>query len=177
LDAIFSRSLASSSIFSRASFSRNFHSSCSACSSFCYMPYKIHHNISQPKPLISLLFKIKQDCEWCTPQHYTQTLQRHSLLSKCHTLSQYRRKCIFNNGHKKSMAFATMISKKLTHAQQHSVQISYTNFHPNWTLGMETTGRTSFTAYVSIKPIQQHYMEILYFKFHPNQSRNINLCP
>lgn len=37
LDAIFSRSLASSSIFSRASFSRNFHSSCSACSSFCYM--------------------------------------------------------------------------------------------------------------------------------------------
>jgi hypothetical protein len=53
------------------------------------------------------------------------------------------------------MAFATMISKKLTHAQQHSVQISYTKYHPNWTLGVETTGRTSFTAYIAIKPTQQ----------------------
>ena len=64
------------------------------------------------------------------------------------------------------------------HAQQHSVQISYTKFHPNWTLGVETTSKTSFTAYISIKPNQQHYMEILYFKFHPNQSRNmIDVCP
>jgi hypothetical protein len=71
-----------------------------------------------------------------------------------------------------------MISMKLTHAQQHSLQISYTKFQPNWTQVVETTGKTSFIAHISIKPTQQHYMEILYFKFHPTQSRNmINLCP
>ena len=64
--------------------------------------------------MISLLFKVKQDCAWCTPLHNTKTLHRHSLISKCHTISQYRHKCIFNNGHKKSMGFPTMISMNST---------------------------------------------------------------
>lgn len=54
-----------------------------------------------------------------------------------------------------------MMSMKLTHAQ-HAVQISYTKFHPNWTPGVETTGKTSFTTplmcdfttHISIKPTQ-----------------------
>jgi hypothetical protein len=56
------------------------------------------------------------------------------------------------------MAFLAMISMQVTHAQQHSVQISYTKFHPNWTPGVETTGKISFTAHISIKSTQQHYM-------------------
>jgi hypothetical protein len=53
----------------------------------------------------------------------------------------------------KSMAFPAMISMKLIHGQQHSAQTSYTKFHPNWTPGMETTGKISFTAHTSINPL------------------------
>jgi len=39
----------------------------------------------------------------------------------------------------KSIAFAAPIFTKLTNVQQHYVQITYTNFHPNRTIYVEIT--------------------------------------
>ena len=50
--------------------------------------------------------------------------------------------CIY--AHKKSMAFPAEIFMKLTNAQQHYVQLSYTTFHPSGTINLGSTNMGSF---------------------------------
>lgn len=47
----------------------------------------------------------------------------------------------------KKGGFAAQIFMKLTNVQQHSLQISYTKFHPNHTINVETTHKKSFMSY------------------------------
>ena len=49
--------------------------------------------------------------------HSTQNVPRLALLSKCHTLSRYMRKCYFVYGRKKSAAFSAPISMQMSIAQ------------------------------------------------------------
>ena len=67
-------------------------------------------------------YKIKPDCQRGIPERNTRTLPRHSLLSKCHRVMRYTRKCYFIYAHKKSMPFPVYVVTKLKHARQHEVQ-------------------------------------------------------
>ena len=42
------------------------------------------------------------------------------------------------------MAFCTSISLKLTNSQPHYVQVTYTEYHPDWPLNVESMGRSLF---------------------------------
>jgi len=46
--------------------------------------------------------------------------------------------------HEKSMAFSALVFMKLTNFQQHYVQISFTEFHPNGTINVKVAGRNPF---------------------------------
>jgi hypothetical protein len=78
---------------------------------------------------------VAQD-SWCTRQN----LQTHTLTCKYHTVSRYTRKSNLIYTCKKSTAFHTPTFMKLVNAQS-----SYTEFHPNWIINMESGGRNSFT--------------------------------
>lgn len=125
----------------------------------------MHHNISQPmnstyyivqdiKNLISLLSKLNKTVNGVPHDIIIHRLYIGILyfqnVTHFHSTGM---DIFFNNGHKKSMGLPTMMCMKLIHAQ-HAVQISYSKFHPNWTPGVETTGKTSFTTHISIKPTQ-----------------------
>jgi len=47
--------------------------------------------------------------------------------------------------HNTSTAFRQPVFMKLTHCQQHYVQISYTEFHPNLLVNVGSTDRQTFT--------------------------------
>ena len=83
--------------------------------------YRSHHQGSRSP-------RIK--CWKCTPWRSKQTLKRRSLLSKCHTVSRYKRQCNFTHAFKGCVAFPAPIFMKLASAQQHCVQISYSEIHP-----------------------------------------------
>ena len=57
-----------------------------------------------------------------------------------HTVSRYMHKCNFIYAHKKSAAFSAPIFAKLTNAQKHYAQISYTEFHPHRKINVEKYG-------------------------------------
>jgi hypothetical protein len=52
-----------------------------------------------------------------------------SILLKCLTNSRCTRKYNFIYAHNKNIAFAALMFKELTCAEQHSVRICYTGFH------------------------------------------------
>ena len=64
---------------------------------------------------------------------------RRSLHSKYHTASRYTRIYNFTYAFKKRATFPAAIFTELTNAQQHCVQICYTEFHPNRTVNVEST--------------------------------------
>ena len=61
-----------------------------------------------------------------------------------HGISRYTRKCNFVYAHKKRSIFLALIFTKLTNTQQHYVQASYTEFHPNRTVYLECMDTHSF---------------------------------
>jgi len=48
----------------------------------------------------------------------------------------------------KKYGFSAQIFIKPTNVQQHSLQISYTKFHPNHTINAKTTHKKSFMPYI-----------------------------
>jgi len=70
-------------------------------------------------------------------------LPQHYLLSKCHTVSQFVHSIISFKAQRKSTSFPVQIFIKLTNTQEHQVQISCTEFHPNDTINMECMDRNS----------------------------------
>jgi hypothetical protein len=73
-----------------------------------------------------------------------QTLPRRSFLSEYHKVSRYTRKFNSIYAHKKSLDFTLRIFTKIITAQQHCVQICYTDFHQNWTIKVDSTDRNLF---------------------------------
>ena len=88
--------------------------------------------------------KNKKHYKWRTMWHSTQTLPRHSLLSKCHTASQYTNKCNFIYNCKKSTVVPAPSCTELTNAQWHYMTISHTLFHPNQSRNTKIMGTNSF---------------------------------
>jgi len=54
-----------------------------------------------------------------------------SLLTKCHTLARYMRKCNFIYNSKKIMAFLASIFTKFTSARKNYMQVSHNEFRKN----------------------------------------------
>lgn len=62
--------------------------------------------------------------------------------------------------------FSAQIFMTLTNAEQHTLQISYTKFHPNHTINVETTHRKSFMPYIKYC--------VNFVSFHGTQYQSIN---
>jgi len=60
---------------------------------------------------------------------------------KCLTVARYACKCHSTYAHKNSTSSAAHIFMKIASAQQHYVQISYTEFHTNGTINVESADR------------------------------------
>jgi hypothetical protein len=69
-------------------------------------------------------------------------LSRHPLLWKCDSCLRYTRVCNFVGASKKSTTFPTLMFTKFINSQQHYVQISYSDFHQNWTIYASLNVRT-----------------------------------
>jgi hypothetical protein len=99
-----------------------------------------------------------KDCTCCTPWCSTQTSATLSLVSKCHRVSQYTRKCNFIMP-VRSTALPVLIFVNLTNARQHYVQHSYIKLH--WT-DLNETHRIPYV-----------FVEIFCTEFYPNQTKNV----
>jgi hypothetical protein len=67
------------------------------------------------------------------------------LLSKCHTVAQYKHKFNFIYDHKKSAAFPLPIFMKLANTRQHYVSVFYIEFNLKWAINVGSMDRYSFT--------------------------------
>jgi len=86
-------------------------------------------------------YKIKPDCQWGIPKRNTRTLPRRSLLSKCHTVMRYTRKCYFIFAQKKSVPFPVYVVTKLKHARQHKVQTLCFEYQCHRAINVERSGQ------------------------------------
>jgi hypothetical protein len=66
---------------------------------------------------------------------------------------------------RKVWPFPTLISLKLTNSQLHYVQTSYTEYHPDWPLNVESIGRSSFAPYKFGCHCVSFYKSLLLNKF------------
>jgi hypothetical protein len=86
-------------------------------------------------------FKIAYFTEWRS----AKTSLRHSLFSKCQTVSRYTPKCNFIYARDKGTVFPAPIFVALTNDQQHFVKISDTEFDPVWTIHVQSRDINSHT--------------------------------
>jgi hypothetical protein len=77
--------------------------------------------------------------------------------SKYRMVLRYTYKCIVTYVHTKTTAFPAVIFTKLSISQQHYVQISCTEFHPNRTVNVNSRGRNTDTVY-SVSLNKQTYI-------------------
>jgi hypothetical protein len=75
----------------------------------------------------------------CVQHDVTQTLTRHSLPWSVIWLLRFKYTSFHFYGNKESTTLLASIFAQLTNAQQHHMHISYTRFHPNWTVNVERT--------------------------------------
>jgi hypothetical protein len=78
-------------------------------------------------------------------------------------ISWYIHKCNYNYDHKR-YGLPAQILIKLTNVQQHSLQISYTKFHPTQTINVETTDN-------SFMPLRKIWCSIRHFSWN---SQSVN---
>jgi hypothetical protein len=89
----------------------------------------------------SLSVNYHKECKCCSLWHSIQTLPWCSLFPKCHTVSQYKCKC------NSIYAFPIPIFMKLKNRWYHHVDISYLEFHPDWSRYMESMDWHPYITY------------------------------
>jgi hypothetical protein len=117
------------------------------------------------------------------------TLPKHSLLSKCPTVSLYTRKCNFIGAHKNSTAFPAPIFTKLKISQSHYLLMSCTESHRIQIVNLWSTSKNLLTilskiwlslglfvsrqTFTELTPAWQLFVKNSYTEFHENSTKHL----